>query len=66
MVKKCVYCKAPLDDNVAVDVCRTCGIKVWGEKMCNTIVENMEGARESGDLYQGSVGDSNSPKSHFH
>lgn len=32
----------------------------WGERMFNAIVENMQGAKESGDLYQGSV--SQTPK----
>ena len=52
---KCVYCKIQIPDNSVVDVCRKCGIGVWGEKMFNAIVQNMEGAKEAGDLYQGNV-----------
>lgn len=55
MVKKCIYCKTELADDSVVDVCRRCGIGVWGEKMFNAIIENMEGAKTKGDLYQGSV-----------
>jgi hypothetical protein len=55
MTKKCIYCKTPLDESSVMDVCKRCGIQVWGEKMFNAIVQNMEGARSSGNLYQGSV-----------
>ena len=55
MVKSCIYCKAIIDDNSVLDVCRRCGIGVWGEKMLNAIIANMENAREVGDLYQGSI-----------
>jgi hypothetical protein len=41
-----------------MDVCKPCGHQVWGEKMFAAIVGNMESARDSGDLYQGSVTDS--------
>ena len=30
--------------------CEKCGKDVWGEKMFNTIIQNMERARERGDL----------------
>ena len=55
MVKKCIYCKTQVDDESVVDVCRRCGIGVWGEKMFNAILENMGKARDAGDLHQGSV-----------
>ncbi len=58
MAKNCIYCKGAIDQNSVVDVCRRCGVGVWGEKMFQAIVDNMEGHRESGDLYQGSVGES--------
>ncbi len=55
MVKKCIYCKTQIEDNSVIDVCKRCGIGVWGEKMFAAIVGNMESAREAGDLNQGSV-----------
>jgi len=39
-----------------IDFCERCGIGVFGHKMFNAIVENMENARDRGDLFQGSVG----------
>jgi hypothetical protein len=55
MVNKCVYCKAEITDNRAVDVCSPCGRGIWGDKMFQAIISNMGVAREKGDLYQGSV-----------
>ncbi|MBS3077813.1 hypothetical protein J4233_06140 [Candidatus Pacearchaeota archaeon] len=55
MAKRCIYCKVDLSEDSVVDVCRRCGIGVWGEKMFNAIIENMEGAKKNGNLYQGSV-----------
>ena len=57
MGKHCIYCKTQIDENSVLDVCTRCGIGVWGEKMFNAIVQNMENAREAGDLFQGSVTD---------
>jgi len=54
-MKKCVYCKQEIVDDRAVDVCDSCGNRVWGEKMFRAINRNMENAREKGDLHQGSI-----------
>jgi len=56
-MKKCIYCKAEISDESVIDFCDSCGKGVWGEKMLNAIKENMNRAREKGDLNQGSVGD---------
>ena len=50
MSKKCIYCKVEIPDEVVIDFCEKCGKNVWGEKMFNAIVENMEKARANGDL----------------
>ncbi len=50
MTKKCIYCKKEIDEEYIVDFCEKCGKGVWGEKMFNTIIKNMEKARESGNL----------------
>lgn len=55
MSKNCIYCKIHLDESSVIDVCRQCGLQVWGENMFKAIVSNMENAKETGDLYQGSV-----------
>lgn len=44
-----------MPDETAFDVCKPCGLQVWGENMYDAIVSNMEKARDKGDLYQGSV-----------
>ncbi len=33
-----------------IDFCSRCGKGVWGEKMFNTILKNMEDANAKGDL----------------
>ncbi len=58
MQKHCMYCKNQIDEKSVIDVCQRCGIKVWGERMFNAIVQNMENARNDGNLFQGSVTDS--------
>jgi len=50
MTKKCIYCGAEVSSENVVDFCQRCGIKVWGEKMFNTIVQNMNEAKERGDF----------------
>jgi len=55
MSKHCIYCKCEIDQNSVIDVCQRCGHGVWGEKMFKAIIENMEGARKTGSLEQGSI-----------
>jgi uncharacterized protein with PIN domain len=50
MGKKCMYCGTELSESSVIDFCGKCGKDVWGEKMFNTIVQNMEEARDKGDL----------------
>lgn len=50
MAKKCVYCRGDIQDQRSLDVCDRCGVGVWGEKMFKTIVQNMDGANNKGDL----------------
>ena len=54
-MKICTFCKKEIPEDSAFEVCEKCGHQVWGEKMFNAIVENMEKAKEEGYLYQGSV-----------
>jgi len=61
-MKKCVYCKAEISSDSVIDLCAECGRKAFGEKMLKVIIENMENAREKGDLYQGIIGNFNEEK----
>lgn len=57
-MKKCVYCGKEVNEDIAIDVCHDCGDKVWGRKMFQAIIDNMGNAKAKGDLFQGSVSDS--------
>ncbi len=50
MYKKCIYCGKEISEESVVDFCAVCGKGVWGEKMFNAIIQNMEEARKKGDL----------------
>jgi len=52
-MKRCIYCKASLDEASVIDFCDRCGRGVFGDKMFRTIVQNMTEASRRGDLDQG-------------
>ena len=51
-MKKCIYCKSEIAEESVVDFCEKCGTHVFDGKLLETIIKNMEKAREKGDLYQ--------------
>jgi hypothetical protein len=53
MAKKCIYCKRNVSEDSVIDFCDRCGIGVFGDKMFNAIVQNMQEAEQRGDLDQG-------------
>lgn len=63
MSKKCIYCSSEIADESVIDFCERCGKGVWGEKMFNTIVENMENAKKNGDLCHNRVDKTEEPAS---
>ena len=54
-MKKCIWCKCDIPSESVIDFCHKCGLHMFGEKTLAAIIENMEEARDKGDLYQGSV-----------
>jgi len=52
-MKRCLYCKKDISEDSVIDFCEKCGVGVFGEKMLRAIIDNMNKAREKGDLYQG-------------
>ncbi|MBT4376295.1 hypothetical protein HOD29_02870 [archaeon] len=55
MAKKCIYCGVQVSEEAVIDFCERCGKGVWGEKMFNAIVENMQNASDRGDLPGGKI-----------
>ncbi len=55
-MRKCIYCKCNVSNDSVIDFCERCGKGVFGERMFNAIVENMQEAEERGDLDQGASG----------
>ena len=56
-MKKCLFCKVDIEEESVIDFCKKCGIYMFGEKTLQAIIDNMEKARDKGDLYQGFVGE---------
>ncbi|MBR9701491.1 hypothetical protein GOV13_01060 [Candidatus Pacearchaeota archaeon] len=50
MAKKCIYCGTEVASSCVIDFCERCGVGVFGRKMFDTIIRNMEEARDNGDL----------------
>ena len=49
-MKKCIYCSSEIVDQRVMEVCDKCGVGVWGQKMFKTILNNMDDARQKGDI----------------
>lgn len=50
MTTKCVYCGEGISDGRSMEICDSCGFKVWGQKMFETIKRNTDDARDNEDL----------------
>lgn len=57
-MKKCIYCSCEISEDSVIDFCEKCGKSVWGEKMFNAILKNMNDARDRGDLMNTETSDS--------
>jgi hypothetical protein len=55
---KCLYCQTDVSNESPVGVCKRCGVKVWGDKMFNAILDGMNKEKEKGNMELGRVGES--------
>ena len=62
MAKKCIYCKAQIDENSVLDVCARCGVGVWGEKMFREMTAQLQKCTDDGNFYQGFIGEQKNDK----
>jgi len=58
MAGKCVYCKGEVPHERAMEVCDRCGVKVWGAKMFQAILDNTNKEKEKGNMELGRVSES--------
>lgn len=63
MAKKCIYCKSEISEDSVIDFCERCGVQSFGRKLFDTIIKNMENARENQDLCNSRVDSFNASSS---
>ena len=47
---RCVYCNKVIVDERAMEICDSCGVKVWGQKMFKAILNTTNDAKKNDDL----------------
>jgi hypothetical protein len=55
---KCVYCKNEVSSDRAMQICDSCGVKVWGPKMFQAILDCTKTEQEKGNMELGRVSES--------
>lgn len=55
MAEKCVYCKGEVPLERTMQICDSCGIKVWGKKMFGAILNSTNCEKEKGNMELGRV-----------
>jgi len=55
-MKRCFYCNSEIESGSVVDICKSCMYQIWGKKMSETIISNMEIEKQKGNLELGKVG----------
>ncbi len=51
-MRRCIYCKVQVPDSSLMDFCERCGRAAFGDRLFETIKDNMTMANERGDLQQ--------------